>query len=222
MSDEKNKETNNSSRDSCVRSIMISLCDGFRKFCVDPVAWFTLVLAISTVGLWSETKKTSTIVLAGQRAWLAPRDIEPLRSDWSSRQYIEISVPYENVGKEPALNVERIIRAGTLAKEDFRKSLIVDAKILDLLGGKACISAPSSNEDVIVFPGSKDTQLLPFPENNISKVRANTHFPLVVGCFVYKISDGSIHRTQFCSILEAVEDAPHWRSISCLTGNWAN
>lgn len=191
------------------------------KFCAEPITWFTLVLAVSTIGLWIAANHTTSILLSGQRAWLAPRDIEPLKSDWATKTYIELSFTYENVGKEPALNVERNIRSSTLAKEDFRKPRIVQAKILDLLKGKSCKSILPNNEDFAVFPGAKEIQLLPFTTDMISKVKAKTHYPLVVGCFVYKISDASVHRTQFCSILEPVEDPPNWRSITCLTGNWA-
>jgi hypothetical protein len=199
----------------------VRLCRAWHKFRSDPIQWFTLVLAGSTLLLWIESCDTRAVLLAGQRAWVAPHDIEPLQADWETKNYVELRLPYVNVGKEPALHFKAEVRSGTMATEDFWKQGKVRATIDDVLK-LSCASVAPNEGDTVAYPGLTDVQLLPFDKDKIEKTKTKRYFPLVVGCFAYKISDNTVHHTEFCAILEPIPDAPFWRSTSCITGNKAN
>ena len=182
----------------------------------------TFLLALLTFGLWRDASRNTQILLAGQRAWIGPRDVEPLKESLDGLQYTEIRLPYENVGKEPATNVRIEIHAGVLKTSDFRNVPVVEATILNLMKGRSCDAFSPDENGTVSYPGAKtDVALAPFTADRIEKVRSGKYFPIIVACFIYKIVE-TVRFSQFCNILEPIAEAPKWRSTACLTGNRAN
>jgi hypothetical protein len=89
----------------------------WEKTSTDPVAFFTFVLSISTIGLWVATgigiRNQSRDTEIIQRAYLSvePVGIEPFRTDYSTGEHrIACHIRIFNSGNLPAQNVSWILR----------------------------------------------------------------------------------------------------------------
>jgi hypothetical protein len=164
------------------------------------VAFFTIVLALSTIALWRATEKLfgagerqmkllEKNAIADQRAWLAVSDLQLHDDVRFGRHGIDfhISVKITNFGKTPALAAHTNMEVIT----DFAGSTEAIRKLAE----------KSKTERTywsrMVFPGEfyrrrwgLTVELPTPPSNSVS--------PVVVGCVTYEIlPDRSVHQTGF-------------------------
>ena len=130
----------------------------------DPIVWATVAIAIATfvsagVGYlqYLTLDKTDQMLRLQQRAWIAPRGIEPAPPNFVDRinAYTEIFLPFENVGKEPATKMNEQVTATIIAYDDFRNETVMKATIKEALGGRECDNFSVSPEGRAVYPGAK-------------------------------------------------------------------
>ena len=130
----------------------------------DPIVWATVAIAIATfvsagVGYlqYLTLDKTDQTLRLQQRAWIAPRGIEPTPPNFVDRinAYTEIFLPFENVGKEPATKMNEQVTATIIAYDDFRNETVMKATIKEALGGRECDNFSVSPEGRAVYPGAK-------------------------------------------------------------------
>ena len=168
-----------------------------------------------------ETKEASRIanksLIASTRAWLAPLPV--LAPQNFVDQKIEMTAMrfgFENVGKEPAININEQVFFDTIDADKFRDDSFLKQKIRGLLGGHACADYRDNPEGRTAFPGAKPYASGDLDSEKVKQVLDKTHYAFIAGCLVYRTMD-EIHWTEFCSILVA----PHrsnefkWQNALC-------
>ena len=196
----------------------------------DPIVWATVAIAIATfvsagVGYlqYLTLDKTDQTLRLQQRAWIAPRGIEPTPPNFVDRinAYTEIFLPFENVGKEPATKMNEQVTATIIAYDDFRNETVMKATIKEALGGRECDNFSVSPEGRAVYPGAKVGIWVGLDARKVAEVNKRDHFALVTGCLVYQTLKER-HQTKVCLIVEPYGQPEKWRSTTCTIHNDAD
>ena len=185
---------------------------------------FTGLLTLSSGLLVVVGYKTNETLKLQQRAWLAPRELYVPENfiTPTNNAYTEVTLRYENVGREPATRINIVIDPSTIKVDDFRNEQVMAATIRSVLGDR-CESVLPDPNGIAVFPGSSLGAVIGFDSELVEKINSRKYYALVVGCLVYQTLKDS-HRSKFCVILEPVKEASprDWRTTFCTIHNDAN
>jgi hypothetical protein len=196
----------------------------------DPLVWATAAIAAATVAtavvgyLQKLTlDKTDQTLRLQQRAWLAPRGIDPTPRNFVDRvdAYTEIFLPFENVGKEPATKLNEQIAATIIRYDDFRNETAMRATIKAALDGRPCDNFSLNQEGRAVYPGGKVGIWVGLEADKVAKVNKRDHFALIAGCLIYQTLKER-HQSKVCMILEPYGQPEKWRSTGCTVHNDAD
>ena len=199
------RETQNTNRENKISSRFswwYNLSERFSFFLVV----FTLILAIATVGLWIATRdlvndaKESSIT--NLRAWVGPTNasmnIKPSKS-----QPVEISIEYQNTGKEPAISFMHTVELSTVPSKSFFPQISDDSNDDVGKGYGWVLSCDHSKERAgpVVYPtsGTNSYKLNATLDQELidDSVISGNKIILFQGCFAYKTTS-KIHHSLFC------------------------
>jgi hypothetical protein len=198
------------------------------------VGLFTAVLAV-IAGLQLVTMNTTDQTLkTQQRAWLAPRNFDPIPENILKRiaNRTEFVFRYDNVGREPATKVNLAIRLDVIPQSDFRNKQILTKIFMTKIGYENCKSIKPDEDGPTVYPGGEPKITMPLSGDKILQITGDaegkikkTHYAIIFGCFVYR----TIHETHWSSVCKILEPkmadaftADKWRTTSCPSHNEAD
>jgi hypothetical protein len=186
-----------------------------RPFVCEPLHFYTFLLVV--VGLLQAAIliRADDTARIQSRAWLAPRRLE-LPPNFVNRidDYTEVTLRFENTGKEPATKTNEKIGWFALDMKDWRNYPVMQNMIRNSFGGTDCDQLPLDRNGRAVFPGATPGAVAGFNKSDVAKVNQRTHYALVAGCFAYQTLRTS-HLTKFCFILAARIQSEEWDSIGC-------
>jgi hypothetical protein len=97
------------------------------------------------------------------RAWLTSGTLEvPDNFKKGINAYTEVSLRYENVGKQPALEVTFVLKPDVTSLEEYRNPDKTRAHVQKLMEGTDCERVPLNENGMTVFPGQKSSLRIRF------------------------------------------------------------
>jgi hypothetical protein len=198
---------------------------------LDAVAIFTGILAIFTGILaivaylqWLTLEKTDQTLKLQQRAWIAPgRLIAPQNFIEQKDEAVAIGLTFQNVGKEPAIELNEQIKADIVETSRWRDDAFIEVKVREMLG-KRCENFNTSPDGRAIFPGTPAAQYVDLEADKAIKAsKDQTHFALMVGCFAYRTLN-EVHRSRFCGVLAPPNRSNDfkWQTVLCAVHNGAD
>lgn len=198
----------------------------------EPISRFTGWLAAYTavlmvVGLlqWCTLEKTNQTMRLQERAWIAPgKLIAPKNFVDQKEQDAAIELTFQNIGKEPAIETNEQIRTDIIETNKWGDEAFLRAKVREMLDNRSCKNFDPSSDGRAIFPGTNPARYIDLEEDKAIKAsRDQTHFALVVACFVYR-TVSEIHRSRFCGVLAPPNRSNDfmWQSVLCGVENGAD
>jgi len=161
---------------------------------------------------------------ASERPWIGPLTAQS--SAPSLGQDLKITVPYQNTGREPALQAVGDLDVFTFEENNGQAGVAARDRIERFIG--ACKIAWNPTAVQVVFPTAGGlggntyniSKNLPGAEIDQQVIDGKKSI-IIDGCFVYQTSQKVSHFSSFCFFYTAkVTDSSHWNI--CRAGNDAN
>lgn len=177
--------------------------------------WIILFIYFATlVFVGFQAMLMRSTLVANQRAWLAPYNVQVL-GDFDSGGESSFEVSYRNVGKEPANQVKQATAIAWPAKEQTIESVDL-CPLARQQEGIGTTAYPSDSTyytvGTLVRSGGSAFEIL----NGEKTFYLN-------GCLAYEIF-GEVHHSKFCFywVYEPGKALKEWKWRYCQTGNSAN
>jgi hypothetical protein len=189
------------------------------------LALFTGLLVFVALLQWRTLEKTDQTMKLQQRAWIAPgRIIPPQNFTEQKEEAAAIGLTFQNVGKEPAIEVNEIMRTDIMEASKWRDNAFLDVKAREMLGAR-CEKFDPSPQGRALFPGTTAAIYVDLEVDKAIKASRDqtNYFALVVACFAYRTLN-EVHRSRFCGVLGPPNRSNDlkWQSVLCAVHNGAD
>lgn len=194
----------------------------------------TIILAYIACLQWKTAEKTdktlmatnktlSLTLVAANRAWLAPRRVR-VDGKLVEGSNLEYLIDYENVGKQPALDVGIFEDADSPGTVDIPSEGASWYSVFEGVANNSCNGKVPRKGDLVIYPGPGDRPYsvrtkYPVPKDVFERKKVL----MLKGCMIYKTFD-ELRQSAFCFILAPIAGLPpeEWKFVRCPTGNFAN
>jgi hypothetical protein len=147
-----------------------------------------------------QAESSERIIMESQRAWLGAKRVS-LSAEPKADGIVDVTIDFENTGREPARNFDFIILPH-LQLSDDKNSYDDDAEFMRTVSA-TCAAMTDSNRGFVVFPGavgrieSPDYWTRISPEHLQKTLETGQSGLSITGCFTYS-TFGAVHHTSFC------------------------
>lgn len=192
---------------------------------LDAVALATVVLAAIAYLQWLTLEKTDQTMRLQQRAWIAPGHLVPPQNFVDQKEEdAAIGLTFQNVGKEPAIEMNEQIEVDVVDADKWRDNAFIDAKVREMLGS-GCESLRPSPDGRAILPSTPRTDYRDLEADKAIKASKDqtNYFVLAAACFAYRTLD-KVHRSEFCGVLAPPNRSNDfkWQTVLCTVHNGAD